>query len=220
MSAKRKAGRPKKLLAAIAEPKRPVGRPAVPLLEDRELRIIAFYVAHCKFVKMRTKRGNRILGDNAAATWLAMLRRGDLLKGAAAGDVPGAPEDFVKNCPEGYVPAVPLARGKDWPLHSDDVAGPVKTMKRKAAAIWRTGDAPTLLRFCEIVAIFGLILAGTDRADRGLWTEARAHWTVARGRALSLGEPHIASMIDLAEIAPLLPVEDFDPLSAIGVPEK
>jgi hypothetical protein len=150
----RKIGRPKKPLPlSPPEPKKAVGRPKMPPLEDPERHIIAFYAAYRRVIKMGTLRGDRKLGANSAATWLAMLRKGDLLKGAAVGSVTGAPKDFISDCPDGFIPVVPLARGKDRPLHSDDVAGPVKTMKKKEAAFWKSDDA-TKRWFDEAAIIF------------------------------------------------------------------
>src|SRR5438132_8782703 len=99
-----------------------------------------------------------------------MLRKGDLLRGSAVAFVPGAPDGSVANCPDGMVPVVPLARGKDWPLHSDDVAGPVGTLKTKEAAAWK-GDDATKRWFDERVVIFMLALAAIDRGDASLWIE-------------------------------------------------
>ena len=164
----RDVGRPKKPLPTIAEQKRPAHRPkgtAVPFLQDRDRYTVAFYAAHRRVIKMRTERGNRTLGDNAAATWLAMLRKGDLLRGAAVGDVPGAPAG-MGNYPDGFVRVVPLARGKDWPLRSDDVAGSVKTMKKKEAAAWK-GDDATKRWFDEAVIVFMHALEAIIRGNAG-----------------------------------------------------
>jgi hypothetical protein len=193
----------KKSLPAIAEPKRPAHRPkgtAVPFLQDRERYTVALYAAHRRVIKMGTVRGNRTLGANASATWLAMLRKGNLLRGAAVGDVAGAPDGHVENCPDGSVPVVPMARGKDWPLPSDDVAGPVKTMKRKEAAAWK-GDDATKRWFDEAVAILMLALAAVDRGDVSLWIEAQA-------RASIFGDSKI---IDLLRRAPGPKLEEFCP---------
>jgi hypothetical protein len=210
MATKRKAGRPKKPLSTIVEPKRPAGRPEVSFMDDPERYTIAFYAAHRRVIKMGTVRGNRNLGANASATWLAMLRKSDLLRGAAAGDVPGAPNGLVENCPDGCVPAVPMARrGKARPLHSDDVAGPAKTMKRKEAAAWK-GDDATKRWFDEAVVIFMLALAAVVRDDASMWIEARA-------RAEIFGDSKI---VDLLQRVPGPRLKDLNPLSVLGCPEK
>jgi hypothetical protein len=203
MATKRKAGRS----SPIVEPKRPAHRPkgtAVPFLHDRDRYTVAFYAAHRRVIKMRTLRGNRNLGANAAATWLAMLRKGDLLKGAAVGSVTGAPDGHVGNCPDGYVSVVPMARGKDWPLHSDDVAGPVKTMKRKEAAAWK-GDDATKRWFDEAVVIFMLALAAAARGDA-------SKWILARARAEIFGDSKI---IDVLRRAPGPKLGKFDPFETL-----
>jgi hypothetical protein len=201
----RKIGRPKK---PLPKPKKDVGRPKIPLLEDPERHVIAFYAAKRRVIKMGTVRG-RTLGANASATWLAMMRKGDLLKGAAAGDVPGAPDGFVENCPDGFVPVVPLARGKDWPLHSDDVAGPVKTMKKKEAAFWKSDDA-TKRWFDEAVIIFMHALAAAYQGDA-------SNWILAQAMAEILGDSVI---IDLLRRAPGPKLEKFDPFEALGAPSR
>jgi hypothetical protein len=208
----RKVGRLKKPLLAIPEPKKAVGRP-----ETLDLRHVAFYVAHSKLAKMRTTRGNRTLGAHSAALWLTALRKAGkdgLLRGASAGGVTGAPKDFISDCPDGFIPVVPLQPKQDSPITIEQVAGSARAMQKKAAEIFRSGDDATLRWFVEMVAIYGLILAGTNRADRGLWTEARGLWAEAGARAIFLGETEISSQI--AHFSDK--VEKFNPLAAFGVP--
>ena len=206
-------GRPKKPLPVIPEPKKAVGRP-----ETLNLRRVAFYVAHSKLIKMRTIRGNRTLGDNMAALWLTALAKAGkdgLLLGAAGGDVPNAPKDYVENCPDGAVPIVPMQH--DAPITIQQVAGSAKAMQKKAAEVLRTTDAATHRRFVEMVAIFGLFLEAHNRAGRGLWTEARGLWAEAASRAICLGETEIASGI--AHISEKV-LGEANPLAILGVPER
>jgi hypothetical protein len=162
----RKAGRPKKPLPVIPEPKQPVGRP-----ETLDLRLVAF----SKVTKMRTTRGNRTLGDNTAAQWLTALRKAGkdgLLCGAVAGDVTGSPKDFISDCPDGFIPVVPMQLNRDSPITIEQIAGSAKAMQKKAAEVFRTGDDATLRWFVEMAAVFGLVLAAGNRPDRGLWTRS------------------------------------------------
>jgi hypothetical protein len=211
----RKVGRPKKPLPAIPEPKKPVGRP-----ETLDLCLLAFYVAYSKSTKMRTTRGNRTLGDNMAALWFTALRKAGkdgLLRGAAVGDVTGSPKGFISDCPDDFIPAVPMQLNRDSPITIEQIAGSAKAMQKKAAAVFRTADAATLKWFVEMASIFGLVLAATKRAENGLWTEARGLWAVASARAIFLGETKIASMI--GHVAAKAP-EEFNPLAVLGVPER
>ncbi|MDQ6868811.1 MAG: hypothetical protein M3178_10560 [Pseudomonadota bacterium] len=110
----------------------------------------------------------------------------------------------MENCPDGFVPVVPMARGKDWPLHSDDVAGPVKTMKKKEAAAWK-GDDATKRWFDEVVIILMLALAATDRGNAALWIEARA-------RAEVFGD---SLLVDLLRRAPGPKLGKFCPFETL-----
>jgi hypothetical protein len=82
----------------------------------------------------------------------------DLLKGQAAGEVPGAPEGFVTDCPDGFVPVVPMRPGSNEPLSTQDTAGLVKTLKNKTSEFLDSRDAETVHWFIESVKIFGDIL--------------------------------------------------------------
>jgi hypothetical protein len=203
----RKVGRLKKPLLAIPEPKKAVGRP-----ETLDLRVVAFYYAHCKLIKMRTTRGNRTLGAHSAALWLTAIRKAGkdgLLHGAAAADVTGAPIDFT----DGFIQIVPM-QNRDSPITIQQISGSAKAMQKKAAEIFRTADAATHRWFVEMVSIFGLVLAATKRAEHGLWEEARCLWAEAGARAICLDEPKIASMIGhVSEKA----LEKFN---SLGVPRR
>ena len=189
----RDVGRPKKPLPVIPEPKKAVGRP-----ETLDLRVVAFYYAYCKLTKSRTTRGNRTLGAHTDALFITAIRKAGfdgLLHGAAAGSVPGSPKDFISDCPDGYIPFVPMQPKQDLPITIQQISGSAKAMQKKAAEVLRTSDDATHCWFVEMVSIFGLVLAATKRAEHGLWEEARCLWAEAGARAICLDEPKIASMI-------------------------
>ena len=78
----------------------------------------------------------------------------DLLKGLAAGEIPGAPEGFVADCPDGFVPVVPMRPGSNEPLSTQDTAGRVKTLKNKILEFLDSRDAETVHWFIESVKLF------------------------------------------------------------------
>jgi hypothetical protein len=209
MAANRKVGRPKKPLTVIVQSKRNVGRPAgPPLLQDPRRRIVAMYYAHTKVVKMRTMRGNRKLGANSAATWLAAIvksmyrddaedLRVGLLKGQAAGEVTGAAEGFVANGPEDFVPVVPMRPGSHEPLTASACDGLAKTWKNMASEFLKSDDPATLLWFSEAVKIFGLAFVSLISGNPALWIEAHA-------LAASLGDQKIIECLRGAPGAPKL----------------
>jgi hypothetical protein len=208
----RKIGRPKKPLPlSPPEPKKAVGRPKIPPIEDPGRHIIAFYAAHRRVIEMRPPRGNRKLGANSAATWVAMLRKSvcdgsmHLLKGQAT--------------PDGFITVVPMAPGKNRPLRavmdestddkSDGIAGVVKTMKKKEAAFWKSDDA-TKRWFDEAVIIFMDALAAVDQGDA-------SKWILAQAEAEIFGDSVI---IDLLRRAPAPKLEEFNPFDFLGRREK
>jgi hypothetical protein len=167
------------------------------------------YYAHAKVVKMRTRRGNRELGANCAATWLAAILKsmyrddlGDLriglLKGQAAGEVTGAAEGFVANCPDdGYVPVVAMRPGSHEPLTVSAVDGLAKTLKNMASEFWESDDTATRLWFSEAVKIFGAAFVSLLNGNPALWVEAHA-------LAASLGDQKIIECLRGAPGAPKL----------------
>jgi hypothetical protein len=213
MAANRKVGRPKKSLTVIVQSKRNVGRPAgPPLLQDQRRHMVAMYYAHTKVIKMRTMRGNRKLGANSAATWLAAIiksmyrddlgdLRSGLLKGQAAGEVTGASEGFVANGPEDFVPVVAMRPGSHEPLTASAVDGLAKTLKNMASEFWESDDTETRLWFSEVVKIFGLAFVSLINGNPALSTEAHA-------RAASLGDQKIIEFLRaIARSAKVIPTK-------------
>jgi hypothetical protein len=196
MAAKRKPGRPKEPPAITAQPMRGPGRPASPLpLQDEQRHLVALVYACTLVEKRRTRRGHRKLGANRTIMWLAALikakyiddrgeTRIDLLKGQAAGEVPGAPEGFVTDCPDGFVPVVPMRPGSNEPRSTRETAGLVKTLKNKISGFLDSRDAATVIWFVESVEIFCAAIVSIEKGNPAIWIEALA-------RASNLGDQKI-----------------------------
>jgi hypothetical protein len=107
---------------------------------------------------MGTTRAQRRLGMNMNSIWLEMLFKGDLFVGDAVQKVPGCRPGFVKKCPDGYVPAVPMQRGRDEPMDVQQVKGSARAIEKKALMIIRNRNYAEIRWLRSAIEVFELFL--------------------------------------------------------------